>query len=337
MIRRFRNDIVCVGDVNMDLVASVEKLPSLGSEVMINDFQIATGGVAANIAVAFAKLGLSSAIISKIGNDYFGRKLLDGLKKEHVNTQNVIMDKNPSGLAFVALTPNGQRTIFNLKGANKSLGPGDVSKHMVQDSAMVLVSGYCLFSTQQARAALRAIQLARDEEVSICLDLRLLPADKNDSSKFMAKALANVDLLTVSDECWSSLRCNHKNSESALLPSSIIIYGRENIETRIIKGTSVSRVSPFPVAARKKNLLGANDSFIAGLLHSRCLNKELEESVRFASACKAITASAPQKNLWDRFPTRRKVDDLLRRHGSGGPKSSVKIDAQPSIGTIKPS
>ena len=68
--------IVVVGSINIDLVASAEKIPAAGETVRSSDFQVHPGGKGANQAVAIARLGYPVQLIGKVGTDAFGGQLL---------------------------------------------------------------------------------------------------------------------------------------------------------------------------------------------------------------------------------------------------------------------
>ena len=79
------NDIVVIGELNVDLIASgVRTGPVLGSEVLADDFNIALGSASAIFACGIARLGHSVSFVSRIGNDDFGHFCLESLVKRGV-------------------------------------------------------------------------------------------------------------------------------------------------------------------------------------------------------------------------------------------------------------
>src|SRR5215831_1730126 len=99
--------IVVVGSINMDLVARAERIPLAGETVPGSDFQTHPGGKGANQAVAAARLGYPVRMIGNVGTDAFGEELRAQLVRSGVDAFAVRTTKGPSGVAVIAVAPNG--------------------------------------------------------------------------------------------------------------------------------------------------------------------------------------------------------------------------------------
>lgn len=77
------NRIVVIGSCNMDIVVLADKRPAAGETIMGNELHIAHGGKGANQAVAAARLGAEVTMVGCIGEDAYGRMILDNLKKSY--------------------------------------------------------------------------------------------------------------------------------------------------------------------------------------------------------------------------------------------------------------
>jgi sugar/nucleoside kinase (ribokinase family) len=103
----------------------VEQFP-LGAKISVDDVRIETGGGGTNAAVTFARQGLSSEFVGKIGHDAAGTEVLRILKREGVATEHVAYDsKLGTGYSTILLAPNGERTILNYRGASHELSAKD--------------------------------------------------------------------------------------------------------------------------------------------------------------------------------------------------------------------
>ncbi|MEN3189097.1 MAG: carbohydrate kinase family protein [Atribacterota bacterium] len=81
-------EVVCVGIACADvLVKPISRFPGRGKLQLVEELTLQSGGCALNAAIDLARLGVSTAIVSKVGNDGFGRYLLETLKREGVDVR----------------------------------------------------------------------------------------------------------------------------------------------------------------------------------------------------------------------------------------------------------
>src|SRR3977135_1259158 len=96
--------IVVAGSSNTDMVIKADHLPALGETIIGGKFFMNPGGKGANQAVAAARLGGDVTFIAKTGDDIFGKRSLQLLQAEGINTSHIIVDKeNPSGVALITV------------------------------------------------------------------------------------------------------------------------------------------------------------------------------------------------------------------------------------------
>ena len=114
-----RPKIVVLGSVNMDLVATMTRMPEPGETVKGDGFFTAGGGKGANQAVAAARLGADVRMVGRVGDDDFGRTLLSGLRSEGIDVRDVAVDgSNVTGVAMIMVDAAGQNCIAAVYGAN---------------------------------------------------------------------------------------------------------------------------------------------------------------------------------------------------------------------------
>ena len=105
--------ITVVGSLNMDLVVTTPKVPVLGETILGSGFMTAPGGKGANQAVAAARLGGEVSMIGCVGNDIFGKDLLDNLLKNNVNIDNVaVKDSASTGIAVIIIKDGRCAKVF---------------------------------------------------------------------------------------------------------------------------------------------------------------------------------------------------------------------------------
>lgn len=113
----------------MDMVVKTDQLPLPGETKLGGDFLMNAGGKGANQAVAVARLGGNLTFIANVGNDVFGKQIIEGFKKEKMNTDFIFCDdKNSSGAALIMVNEAGENCIVVAPGANANLMYADVKK-----------------------------------------------------------------------------------------------------------------------------------------------------------------------------------------------------------------
>ena len=122
-----RKRIVIVGSCNTDMVIKADRLPIPGETVLGGTFFMNPGGKGANQAVAAARMGGNVTLISKTGNDVFGKQSVMLYNTENIKTDYIFSDpKNPSGVALITVDSFGENCIVVASGANASLSPSDI-------------------------------------------------------------------------------------------------------------------------------------------------------------------------------------------------------------------
>ncbi|HEY3353242.1 MAG TPA: ribokinase, partial [Polyangia bacterium] len=120
-------DVLVVGSVNTDYLATAPHLPRPGETVLGDAFQEAPGGKGANQAVAAARLGARTALIARVGADEGGRHAVESLGREHVATDGILRDEtSPTGAALIMVDARGEKQILVAPGANGRLSAQDL-------------------------------------------------------------------------------------------------------------------------------------------------------------------------------------------------------------------
>src|SRR3989442_5720425 len=121
--------ICVVGSTNIDLVTRVPHLPRLGETIVGHSFHMGSGGKGANQAVMAAKLGAEVTMVCKLGRDVFGEGTLENFREHGVDTTHVTFTEEAfSGVAPIAVDPDGRNAIIIVTGANDLLTAEDLER-----------------------------------------------------------------------------------------------------------------------------------------------------------------------------------------------------------------
>ncbi|MEI8241651.1 MAG: carbohydrate kinase family protein [bacterium] len=205
--------IVVAGHVCLDIIpafpklaASLDMLLVPGKLVDVGPATISTGGAVANTGLALHRLGLPVRPVAKVGDDAFGRAVLDVFRAAGATTDGLVVDPAASTSYTVVLSPAGCDRIFlHCPSANDLFGASDLSAAVLSGASLLHFGYPPLMRRMYADGGteLRALLLrAKDAGVTTSLDLALpdpqSPAGRADWMGILRQALPLVDLFVPS-------------------------------------------------------------------------------------------------------------------------------------------
>ena len=190
-------DLYSIGEMVIDFIPGIEPASYIRK----------AGGAPANVAIAVTKNGLRAAMCCKVGDDDFGRFLMDTLSEYHVKAVCPELCKEAvTTMAFVTLAENGERrfTFARKPGADMMLREEDVKEEDIADS-VIIHAGSCSLSAQpEADATIRAMRLGHEYGKLVSFDVNYRNLMWNDDVDACIRAvkgiLKYVDLLKISEE-----------------------------------------------------------------------------------------------------------------------------------------
>ena len=193
-------DITAVGEILIDLTQSGH------NELGIPVFAANPGGAPANLAVAAARLGASTAFIGKVGTDSFGTFLRNTLIENKVDVSGMITDPvSRTTLAVVALDKTGERTFsfYRDPSADVNLRSEEISAEQLKNTKFLHFGSVSLTTDPARSATLYAAKTAKENGAIISYDPNYrasLWSDEATAIDRMLEPLTMVDVLKVSDE-----------------------------------------------------------------------------------------------------------------------------------------
>lgn len=164
-------DVIAIGDVNVDIIAHFSSYPARGEDALAHLTEFHCGGSAANTAMALARMGVSVSLISRVGPDALALKALHSLSKAGVDPTGLQRDPvTMTGLMYVVVTPDGERTILGNRGANVLTDPEQIHVEDIRGARLLHLSGYSLLADPQRSAALLALEIACRSGLTVTLD-----------------------------------------------------------------------------------------------------------------------------------------------------------------------
>lgn len=303
-------DLITIGRAGVDLYGE-----QIGSRLeTMSTFKKYVGGCAANIAIGSSRLGLKTALITKVGDDHMGRFILETLQKEKVNVQHIHADKNRL-TALVLLAIEDKNTFplvfYRENCADMALCEADIDISFIAQSKALLVTGTHFSSPETDRASRKAMIAARMNETKVILDIDYRPvlwgltAKENGENRFVAShavteafksILPLCDLIVGTEEEFKiaggaedivQALQNVRQRSQAILILKTGANGCKVFEDIILETLDTPHThAGFNIEVL--NVLGAGDAFISGFLYAWLNKKSLEDCCEIANACGAL-------------------------------------------------
>ncbi len=324
-------DLICLGRLGVDLYAQ-----QVGARLEdVSSFAKYLGGSSANIAFGTARLGLKSAMLSRVGDDHMGRFLVESLVREGCDVSAIQVD--PQRLTAMVLLGLKDRETFPLvfyreNCADMALRAEDIDEAFIASSKALLITGTHFSTDGVYRASLQALDYAQKHGVKRVLDIDYRPvlwglAGKADGetrfvadhqvSQHVQSILPRFDLIVGTEEEFliaggsedllTALRTVRSLSAATLVvklgpQGCTVIHGE--IPQRLEEGAI------YPgVRVEVLNVLGAGDAFMSGFLSGWLEDASDERCCQLANACGGLVVS--RHACAPAMPTRAELDYLF--------------------------
>lgn len=299
--------IVVFGSLNADMVMQVEKMPRPGETVLCPSYEMIAGGKGANQAAAAARAGTTVKLFGKIGDDEFGRIILNSLKNSSVDLTGVSISKDHStGCAAIAVNAQGENMITVASGANLY-----AQEKEIPDS--LLSTGTTLLLQMETPAQENWSLIRRAKKLGAKVILNLAPA-----YPLPPDILQNLDILVMNQIEANSLGLDLGfGTLSPLVVARRIAanFGITCIVTLGEKGAiACSPEGTWEVKAMEITAIdttAAGDAFVGVLAASIEHGMDLPAALRRASVASGLTCL--QKGAQTSLPMSHHIEDSLQK------------------------
>ena len=318
-------DLITIGRSSVDLYGAQVggRLEDMGS------FDKYIGGSPTNIACGTARLGLKSAVITGVGDEHMGRFVTEQLKREGVNTDGVKVDaERLTALVLLGIRDSEQFPLIFYREdcADMGLTVDDVDETFIKSARAVVATGTHLSNPQVEAATLKALEIARANDMQTALDIDYRPnlwgvaGHGEGESRFVesqavtAKLQSTLHLFALivgteeefhiaggTTDTIAALRAVRSFSTATLVckrGASGAVAFTGDVPDSLDDG----QTGPgFPIEVF--NVLGAGDGFMSGLLKGWLDGENWPTALKYANACGAFAVSrhgcAPAYPSWD--------------------------------------
>ncbi len=326
-------DVITIGRSSVDLYGAQVggRLEDMGS------FQKYIGGSPTNMAAGTARLGLRSALITRVGDEHMGRFIREELAREGVDVRSVRTDpERLTALVLLGIRDDRQFPLifYRENCADMALCEDDIDEGFIAEARSVVATGTHLSHPRTEAAVLKALTLARKHGAQTALDIDYRPnlwglAGHGDGeSRFIESAAVTAklqstlhffDLIVGTEEEFhiaggttdtiAALRAVREVSKATLVckrgPMGAVAF-----TGAIPDSLDAGETGPgFPIEVF--NVLGAGDGFMSGLLKGWLDGEPWPVALKYANACGAFAVS--RHGCTPAYPSWEELQFFLRR------------------------
>ena len=297
------SDITVLGIFVADISFSGNKLPTMGETILGDSYNIGPGGKGCNQAIAISRLGGNVNFISKLGNDNYGKLAIDKLKKDKIDTSNIIIsNEHKTGVAGIHVDRNtGKNAITVVRGAPSSLTANEIDTKLIKQSK--------IFLTQleiPIEVTLHCLKVAK--EYGLINILNPAPACKLSSDFFKL-----IDYFTPNEteaEFYTGIKIKNENDAKVSAKKLKDMGIKKVIITLGEKGLFYSdgKEEIYLNASEDKavDTTGAGDAFNGGLAFALLKGKKIKECLEIAN--KVAGLSTTKLGAGDSMPTLKDIN-----------------------------
>ncbi|KTR87025.1 5-dehydro-2-deoxygluconokinase [Leucobacter chromiiresistens] len=311
--QRRRDDVLALGRLGVDIYplqdgVGLEEVTSFGKYL---------GGSAANVAVAAAKYGRATALMSRVGDDPFGRYLLRELERLGVDNREVRVDPQyPTPITFCEIFPPDDFPLYfyrKPKAPDLQIATVDLDLDAVRD-ARILWFTLTGLSEEPSRATHLAALEARARAEHTIFDLDYRPMFWDTPAEATEQVAAAIEHATIAvgnrEECEVAVgETEPDRAADALLERGLQLAIVKQGPKGVLAKTREERVEVPPHFVDVVNGLGSGDAFGGALCHGLLEGWGLERIFRFANVAGAIVAA--RRECSTAMPDAAEVDALL--------------------------
>lgn len=317
-------DVITIGRSSVDLYGV-----QVGGRLEdMRSFSKYIGGSPTNMAVGTARLGLRSALITRVGDEHMGRFILENLAGEGVDIRGVRTDpERLTALVLLGIRDQHQFPLifYRENCADMALCEDDIDPAFIAEARCVTATGTHLSHPQTEAAVLKAIRLARENGARTALDIDYRPnlwglsGHDDGENRFIASqavteklqsTLGLFDLIVGTEEEFHIAGGSTDTIEALrnvrAVSKAVLVCKRGPMGAAAFTGGIPDTLDEgesgpgFPIEVF--NVLGAGDGFMSGLLTGWLTDRDWPTALTYANACGALAVSrhgcAPAYPSW---------------------------------------
>ncbi|PCI01473.1 MAG: ribokinase [Alphaproteobacteria bacterium] len=301
--------VIVFGSLNIDLMMEVEHQPQIGETVLTPTYKWLPGGKGANQALACSRSGIKTAMVGQIGDDGFGTRIYNTLKRDEVWVSSVGRhDSEPTGMAFITTDKTGDNQIVVATGANNATSGDQIPDEILGPDNVILMQmeiphaeNWDVIRRAKAKGAQTILNLAPagaiPKDVLVDLDYLIV-------NQIEGRQIAEKMGLTIEDDAIKLAKTLAENADL----TCVMTMGHLGAVVMKSNGTGW-KVGAVNLGEDVVDTTGAGDTFCGVFAGCVFEKRSIQDSMRRASiagslACKSFGAQTA-------MPRSDEIDDAL--------------------------
>lgn len=265
----------------------------LGEKILLDTYVLDLGGGACNVSVGLARLGFSSSIFAEIGDDEFGKKIVNGLEREHVETANLIRVNRQTSFT-VGIHFQGERTLL----ASQTKGLHDFHFDTVT-TTMLYLGG---LGEEWEHVYHRALAFMQHAKAKLVFNPG--PLQIKEGRDVLKEVLEITNIIFTNKEEAQEIIMHEENNIGELLrkvqhlgPRIVVITNAQHGSSVIDETGRMYTIDAFPCNVVEKT--GAGNGYASGFMAATLKGKDVSETMRWGAvnAASVIEHVGAQKGL----------------------------------------
>lgn len=283
------------------------------------------GGSPANIAVGLARLGKKVGFIGKVSKDQFGKFVVDYFDNEGIDTSQIKYCENGEslGLTFTEIASETESSILMYRNgiADLKLNVNEIDEEYIKNTKAILISGTALAESPSREAALKALQLAKNNDTVVIFDVDYRSYNwKNEDEIALYYSIVGKqsDIIMGSREefdLMENLIVKEKSTDEASAKRwldfgnkiVVIKHGKEGSTAYTNDGKSY-KIKPFPVKLLKS--FGGGDAYASAFIYGILEEWDIMDALEFGSASAAMLVAS--HSCSEDMPTVKEINKFIK-------------------------
>jgi sugar/nucleoside kinase (ribokinase family) len=286
-------DILTIGDLCADVVLSGKDVtPEFGQkEKLVEDYIVEMGGSGSIFICQAAKLGLSSALIGRVGDDPFGRMIKKTIEESGASSKFIRTDPHEKTGATFMLNKGHDRAMMTYSGTIDAVVPSDIPVAALKSTRHFHLASFFLMKKIQPHL-LRFVRIAKQAGASISMDTNWDPDENWDRG--IRKILPYVDVFLPNEAELLNIADEKKIADAVAKMQKLV---KVVVVKKGPKGADAyahgKKFSSPALKVKVADTVGAGDSFDAGFLFGFLKGKSISECLRIGCICGSLNTTMP--------------------------------------------